>query len=1297
MITVDNLGQLLGSLGFKSQGRIYTKIIGDAVLTVNFSTNKIIYPTGIIIHDDTTSNFSQKENFVVLECVHRLLEKGYKPEHIELEPRWKLGHEQKGGKADILVKDNFNEPVLLIECKTAGAEFNKEWQQMLTDGGQLFSYAHEISKTRLLCLYASDFDNKQLSYSNYVVKHIDDGQHLANNPKLKGYIDAGSSKERFRVWKDTYQQEHSTKALFELNQESEELMGRQIYALSDLKSVNPKLQQSMYHTFATILRQHNVSGRENAFDKLVNLLLCKLVDETENPDNLDFHWKGLAYDTPLELVDRLQKLYKQGMAKFLGEDITYISQADIEQALRFYKSSPDATKKAVWALFEQQKFFTNNDFAFIDVHNKRLFYQNAEVLLKIIRMWQDTRLITQGDEHNQFLGDLFEGFLDQGVKQSEGQFFTPMPICRFIVQSLPLDSIVAQSPTPPKVIDYACGAGHFLNELALRIKPLLANKKHSLQDYHSAIIGIEKEYRLSKVAKVSAFMYGQQDIQVCYGDGLVQQHSAFANIKNDSFDVLVANPPYSVKGFLSTLPDDDKATFNLTDAVNDHDKNGNIEAFFIERAKQLLKTNGVAAIILPSSILSNTGAVMVRAREVLLKYFDIVAITEFASGTFGKTGTNTVTLFLRRKATQPDTAQHYLERVQEWFKGTQNDAQKQAVYQDEYLLANYAAHINVMLDDYKTLLNNTPSPALLAHELFGEYNKAFEKLNEIKNLKRTRQFLALNVDSQIVELNKRFAQYASQIEQEKLYYYLLATSQKHPVLVFNSPEKAVLKKFLGYDWSTRKGAEGIKYFTQITPAPVKDDVEGVDDAIAEQAEDEDQRVLKNMNALSHINTMLYNAQSNDHTGKLCGLVRNAFMGEAITIPENMQQHASVLNLVDMLDFSRVKFEKTIALNAKSSVRTMQSQWPLVKLGDVVNVMIGGTPARSNMAFFTGNNLWVSIAEMNGQNITNTKEKITAEGIAKSNVKLIKKGSTLLSFKLSIGKTAIAGADLYTNEAIAGLVPKSENITDTYLFHLFNAKQIDLQSIGFKAFGKSLNSAFLKEEVEIPLPPLDVQQQIVSECEDIEQVVNDAQKKIVQLDLEVTLKVKNLTQQHGLSKLSSVVNIISGGTPNTEQPSFWNGGIPWLSVADFSKTRRYVSESEKTISKLGLENSNTKFLQIGDLIISARGTVGALAQLTLPMTFNQSCYGLRGKSVLNNGYLFYVLKQEIQQFKNNAAGVTFGAITIKTFDAINIPIPPIDIQTQLVAEIEVIEQQIANHQATINQAASLKQVVMQKYL
>lgn len=157
-----------------------------------------------------------------------------------------------------------------------------------------------------------------------------------------------------------------------------------------------------------------------------------------------------------------------------------------------------------------------------------------------------------------------------------------------------------------------------------------------------------------------------------------------------------------------------------------------------------------------------------------------------------------------------------------------------------------------------------------------------------------------------------------------------------------------------------------------------------------------------------------------------------------------------------------------------------------KLGQICEVLIGGTPSRKNHLYYGGNNLWVSISEMNGNIISDTKEKITELGVKESNVKLIPTGTTLLSFKLSIGKVALAGADLYTNEAIAGLIPKNKNIVlDKYLFYLFKNNAIDLDLKNKNTFGTSLNSQILKDEVEIPLIPIEKQKILVSIIDKIE--------------------------------------------------------------------------------------------------------------------------------------------------------------------------------------------------------------------
>lgn len=114
-----------------------------------------------------------------------------------------------------------------------------------------------------------------------------------------------------------------------------------------------------------------------------------------------------------------------------------------------------------------------------------------------------------------------------------------------------------------------------------------------------------------------------------------------------------------------------------------------------------------------------------------------------------------------------------------------------------------------------------------------------------------------------------------------------------------------------------------------------------------------------------------------------------------------------------------------------------------------------------------------------------------------------------------------------------------------------------------------------------------------------------------------------------SKLSDVIEIIGGGTPKRSENKYWNGDIPWLSVADFNNDFRYVNDSIEHITELGLQKSSTKLLDKDHLIISARGTVGCLAQLSVPMAFNQSCYGLNGKEgILDNGFLYYFLKNNV---------------------------------------------------------------------
>lgn len=109
MISESYIKDLLLSMGYIKKNHIYEKFFPsvDCYIKVDLKNRTIIYPEdrGMTISNRTTCNFSAPENFVVLECVTRLFDKGYRPEHLNLEKEWTLGHESKGGRADICVSD----------------------------------------------------------------------------------------------------------------------------------------------------------------------------------------------------------------------------------------------------------------------------------------------------------------------------------------------------------------------------------------------------------------------------------------------------------------------------------------------------------------------------------------------------------------------------------------------------------------------------------------------------------------------------------------------------------------------------------------------------------------------------------------------------------------------------------------------------------------------------------------------------------------------------------------------------------------------------------------------------------------------------------------------------------------------------------------------------------------------------------------------------------------------------------------------------------------------------------------
>ena len=1237
MITTRNFEDLLKALEFETEGNTYQKSIGEATLKVDVDNSKIIYPEGLEVKEGHTCNFSQNENFVVFECVYQLLKKGYKPEHLELEPKWKVGHGASGGRADILVKDHEKNPLLLIECKTAGEEFERAWRKTLQNGDQLFSYAQQIPQTQYLCLYASDFVDDKIRTDQRIIAHRDNEKILAQNDKLRPFADATDVEDRYAVWRDTYEKEYTETGVFEENIQPYDI-GKNKYTLEDdtksIDATDADKDKGKYHRFRTILRQHNIARREQAFEVLVNLFLCKLVDEEDNKTDLQFSWKGIAYDNYFDFVDRLQNLYKTGMNKFLGKEISYISNEEIDNAFWAVRNDTNATKKQIQKYFRELKFYTNSAFSLLDTHNEELFKRNAKVLLELVQMWQKIRLKT--DDQNGFLGEMFELFLDDGVKQSEGQFFTPLPICKFIVGSLPLRQKIEENTEPLKAIDFACGSGHFLNEYAHQIMPLVEEQNKEL--YYSHITGIEKEDRLAKVAKVAAYMHRQEQIKILDIDALADQ----PEITKESFDVLVANPPFAVDGFLHTLSKDDKQQYQLIQATGEDSDTNTIQCFFLERIHHLMAPDGVVGVIVPFSILSNADAVHICTREILLQFFDLVSIAQLGSGTFGKTGTNTVVLFLKRKEPRPEPADQYRNRVKNFFDGDEEKVQ----YQDHDLIQAYCNHIEIPYEEYIKLFAQTslePLSDLMEHDIFQDYKQDFSQSTDIKNLKKSNVFKKKTPTEQSAEIAQRLIGYLHAIEKDKLYYFMLAHTQAGKVLIVNAPsDKKEQKQFLGYEWSKAKGREGIKY-------------NGGD-------------------TVNDIITPLFAPKDLDNDTKINTAIKRNFIGE---ITDPLPDHCHYANLTDMLDFTRIGFNKAISLNPKQNI-DIETKWDLVKLGKVVEVKNGGTPDTKNPDYWNdGDVCWATLVDTKHKYLYDTERKITQEGLNNSSAVLLPINTVIFSSRATIGDVCIAKVTTATNQGYKNFICNPNMLHYEYLYYVlkFYAKEIATLAVGMTY--KEISSTKIKNH-QIPLPPLEVQQKIADECEAVDQETDQARQTITETEQAIEERVQTVINAgHEMKKLDRVLTLEYGiSLPGRERNS---GEFP-------------------VYGSNGVVGSHNEFVVNAPCIIVGRkGSAGEVNWSDKNCTPIDTTFyvELLDETTTDLKFIYHMLKSLNLPSLKGGSGP--GGINRNNVYSIQIPVPPLNIQQQLVAEIEPLEAKITEAQAVLNNATDRKNTILTTYL
>lgn len=1250
---------IISALGFSPKENakgIFLKeypLCSNYSIEIDFEKESILYGDKITSDSKSTQNFSQPENFVVLECVNRLLEKGYQPQNIILEKSWSAGH-GSSKYLDICVTRDDGSEYMLIECKTYGKEFTKAFNRLHKDGGQLFTYFKFSNKPDLLVLYASHLKDDAMECKYEVVK-IEE-EHRTGD--VKDFYEKWNKLTKdngvFDFWVQPY--DFKSKTLTK----------------GQLKAITQADSSFIFNRFLEILRHNVVSDKGNAFNKIFTLFLCKVYDETTTKDGeeLKFQWKE-GIDNDIDFQIRLTELYKDGMLKFLDRTVSDFDEEDFKKRSA---NVPEAVQKYLLEEVQKLRLEKNNEFAIKEVYDKDSFDENAKVVREVVELLQKYRI--RYNKRQQYLSDFFELLLTTGLKQEAGQFFTPVPLAQFLIKSLPLDDIVDEKLAHkdgeilPYMIDYAAGSGHFLTEYMHEVQSIINKKdpndyidttKKKIKNWHEDhfdwatqyVYGIEKDYRLVKVGKVGCYLHGDGLANVILSDGLgnfekTKDYKGKLSKKTDDgikdnqqFDVLLSNPPYSVSSFKQTTRNYyTEKDFELYDDLTDN--SSEIEVLFLERTKQLLKDGGVSGIILPSSILSN-GGIYSKAREVILKYFEIVALAEFGSNTFMATGTNTVVLFLRRRNNHEHLNIH--KSVEDFFT-VQNDVVVNGI---EKPFSKYVAHVweDLSFTDYLTLINKQPNEKVQANELYKEYRNKVKTKND-----------------------KDFWDTILKQELEKLFYFILAYPQQ--VVLVKSGERQAEKSFLGYEFSNRRGSEGIH--------PIQ------------------------RGKLIDQCTKMFDAEVYDNPHKASTYVYRAFKGDYKSpIAEEVQEHVSRASLVDLFTFGRVDFEKSINLNAKKKVK-IDSKWELVKIGEIaLDIINGKTPSKNDYRFWDKNDVpWFTIPDFieNQLLISKIENSVSNYALEKETVKIVPINSVLISCTATVGKVAINKVPLTTNQQINAIVC-NDKIAPRYLGHILASFGERLRNLTSNSGVQHVNLEMLRN-FQVPLPPKDIQQKIIDEIENLEKKEVGVESQKTALNNRISELVSNINAP--LVKLNEITSKIgSGATPRGGEGVYKQNGVTFIrsqNVYDnifLDKGLAYIDEEQaKKLNNVTVKSNDILFNITGASI--ARCCV--VADKYLPARVNQhvSIIRVNGKAIPK--YVQRILISEIykKQLLEVGKGATSReAITKGQLENFLIPLPPFDEQKKIVAEIEKIEKQIEALLIELDAIPKQKEAILKKYL
>ena len=383
-----------------------------------------------------------------------------------------------------------------------------------------------------------------------------------------------------------------------------------------------------------------------------------------------------------------------------------------------------------------------------------------------------------------------------------------------------------------------------------------------------------------------------------------------------------------------------------------------------------------------------------------------------------------------------------------------------------------------------------------------------------------------------------------------------------------------------------------------------------------------------------------------------------------------------------------------------------------KLKEIFDLQMGKTPSRNNTGYWNTNDYkWISIADLTktGKYISETKEYLSESAIGDSGIKVIPANTVVMSFKLSIGKTAITAEDMYSNEAIMAFRDKHVvEILPEYIYYMFKYKNWD-EGSNKAVMGKTLNKATLSE-VEIEICSIMKQRKIVNVLDEMSLVLEKRENELWALDNLVKARfvemfgdpIKN-PKEYSVHQLSEYITSLTSGSRGWAQYCV-DDGCEWFITIKNVKDCHIITDNMQPINAPDNAEAKRTKVQEGDLLISITADLGRTGVVTKEIAehgayINQHLSCIRvNKEKLNPLFAAYYMESPAgkEQFiaKNQSAvkaGLNFNAI-----NSLKLIVPPMKEQDNFINFVHQVDKSKVAVQKALTKTQLLFDSLMQQY-